>query len=367
MLFCHPQPETYHQTSATYISSTLWQSTFSLSTLSPREALAPFLKNEEARLMADNGAKRSPFQYILCAATSPAVKQQDETLTYLNQGQSYEIRMLNRKLVEYTDISSKYVKVGVRYCSYFLVCGRSLKPPFHFGGGVSASDSLSELSSGGTSAPRGPDALSVTTPSSSAPSPVYSSPTPCAFSEGNCSPNLQGELFMPGCSDHLLPASSPQDTQQWLLRHRFSPFSRLFSSFSGADLLRMSREDLIQICGPADGIRLFNTMKGRCIQPRLTIYVCQQQSRNQPPIKQGGADIYHALYLEELTLGDLSEKIALLYSVTPQKITHIYRQKPTGIHVLVSDEMVQNFREEASFLISTVRDENTDGFHVVLK
>lgn len=32
---------------------------------------------------------------------------------------------------------------------------------------------------------------------------------------------------------------------------------------AGADLLRMSREDLIQICGPADGIRLFNTLKGR--------------------------------------------------------------------------------------------------------
>lgn len=32
---------------------------------------------------------------------------------------------------------------------------------------------------------------------------------------------------------------------------------------AGADLLRMSRDDLIQICGPADGIRLFNTMKGR--------------------------------------------------------------------------------------------------------
>lgn len=54
--------------------------------LSFREALAPFLKNEEARLMAENGARRSPFQYILCAATSPAVKQQEESLTYLNQG-----------------------------------------------------------------------------------------------------------------------------------------------------------------------------------------------------------------------------------------------------------------------------------------
>ncbi|XP_072253919.1 transcription factor CP2-like protein 1 isoform X3 [Leuresthes tenuis] len=259
-----------------------------------------------------------------------------------------------------------------------------------------------------------PDALNLTNHSSSTPSPVYhSSPTPCGFTDGNCSPNQQGEVFMPGCSDHLLPSSSPQDTQQWLHRHRFSPFSRLFSSFSGnkvkdvptywftdratqespdhhiggmclaeqgskqsqiffsmvvgADLLRMSREDLIQICGPADGIRLFNTMKGRCIQPRLTIYVCQQQSRNQPPIKPGGGDIYHALYLEELTLLDLSEKIALLYSISPQQITHIYRQKPTGIHIVVSDEMVQNFREEASFIISTIRDENTDGFHVVLK
>lgn len=68
--------------------------------------------------------------------------------------------MLNRKLVEYTDISSKYVKVGVRYyvfnihvtsssffsCLFssltFLVCRRSLNPPFCFGGGVSASESL---------------------------------------------------------------------------------------------------------------------------------------------------------------------------------------------------------------------------------
>lgn len=81
--------------------------------------------------------------------------------------------MLNRKLVEYTDISSKYVKVGVRYCvclffflnfymtssffffSYlflcilsvimyiFPVCHRSLRPslPLQWGG-VSTLESL---------------------------------------------------------------------------------------------------------------------------------------------------------------------------------------------------------------------------------
>uniref|UniRef100_A0A8P4GM62 Transcription factor CP2-like 1 n=1 Tax=Dicentrarchus labrax TaxID=13489 RepID=A0A8P4GM62_DICLA len=426
-----------------------------------REALAPFLKNEEARLMAENGARRTPFQYILSAPTSPAVKQQEESLTYLNQGQSYEIRMLNRKLVEYTDISSKCVKsivrvvfhdrrlqymehqqlegwrwnrpgdrildidiplsVGlleprshplhlntieflwdpVKSASVFIQvnCISTEFTPRKHGGekGVpfriqvdtftanEHGEYMEHVHSSSCQVkvfkPKGadrklktdrekidkktlqdrekyqashettllkecspwPDALNLTIHSSSStPSPVYhSSPTSC------------GHHF------HLLPSSSPQDTQQWLQRHRFSPFSRLFSSFSGGDLLRMSREDLIQICGPADGIRLFNTMKGRSIQPRLTIYVCQQQARHQPPIKPGGGEskctFYHALYLEELTLLDLSEKIALLYNISPQQITHIYRQKPNGIHVIVSDEMVQNFREETSFILSTTR------------
>ncbi|XP_039674777.1 transcription factor CP2-like protein 1 [Perca fluviatilis] len=471
MLFCHSQPESYHQHSASYI----------------RDALAPFLKNEEVRLTAGNGAKRTPFQYILCAASSPAVRQQEESLTYLNQGQSYEIRMLNRKLVEYTDISSKYVKSIVRvvfhdrrlqYMEHQQLEGwRWSRPgdrildidiplsvglveprshPLHLNTVEFLWDPVKNASvfiqvncisteftprkHGGEKGvpfriqvdtfttnehgeymehvhssscqvkvfkPKGadrklktdrekiskktlqdrekyqpshentllkecspwPDALTVTSHSSSStPSPVYhSSPTSCSFTDGNYSPNHQGELLLPGCSDHLLPSTQPQDAQQWLHRHRFSPFSRLFCSFSGADLLRMSREDLIQICGPADGIRLFNTMKGRCIQPRLTIYVCQQQARHQPATKSGAGDIYNALYLEELTLLDLSEKIASLYSIPPQQITHIYRQKPSGIHVLVSDKMVQNFRDETSFILSIIRDENTNGFHVVLK
>ncbi|XP_034043186.1 transcription factor CP2-like protein 1 [Thalassophryne amazonica] len=469
MLFCHSQPESYHQQhSASYI----------------REALAPFLKNEEARLMLQNGAKQVPFQYVLCAATSPAVKQQEETLTYLNQGQSYEIRMLNRKLVEYTDISSKYVKsiirvvfhdrrlqymehqqlegwrwnrpgdrildidvplsVGVvepcsqplhlntieflwdpeKNTSVFIQvnCISTEFTPRKHGGekGVSFRiqvDTFSPNEHGEymehvhssscqvkVFKPKGadrklktdkdkivkkllqdrekyqlshettvltecslwPDTLNLNSSSSTLSPAYHSSPTSCSFTDGNSSPNQQEDLLMPGCSDHLVPSSSLQDTQQWLHRHRFTPFSRLFSSFTGADLLRMSREDLIQICGPADGIRLFNTMKERCIQPRLTIYVCQQQNTDPPPVKPGG-DIYHALYLEEPTLLDLSEKVAMLYSITPQQIIHIYRQKSSGIYVLVSDEMVQNFSEEMSFIISTVRNEKTNGYHVVLK
>ena len=50
--------------------------------------------------------------------------------------------------------------------------------------------------------------------------------------------------------------------------------------FSGCDLLRLSRDDLIQICGLADGIRLNNALQSKTMRPKLTIYLCQ--ARTQP-------------------------------------------------------------------------------------
>uniref|UniRef100_A0A672HK39 Transcription factor CP2-like 1 n=1 Tax=Salarias fasciatus TaxID=181472 RepID=A0A672HK39_SALFA len=473
-----------------------------------RDALAPFLKSEESRLLARSDARGAPFHYVLCAATSPAVKLQEETLTYLNQGKRAELLMrLSWILTPHPTCSQSIVRVvfhdrrlqymehqqlegwrwnrpgdrildvdvplsvgiveprshplhlntieflwdPVKNASVFIQvnCISTEFTPRKHGGekGVpfriqvdtfttnehgeymehvhSSSCQVKVFKPKGADrklktdrekmdkkAPQDrekyqpshdttllkevrhkpscveslvyhcsaiisaweftassfpfvkcspwPHALNLTG-HSSAPSPVYhSSSTPCV--PELCS--LVQVIFLLRGSfslvvlrrlrhllQHLLPSCSPQDTQQWLHRHRFSPYSRLFCSFSGADLLRMSREDLIQICGPADGIRLFNTMKGRYIQPRLTIYVCQQQTRDQLPLKAGAGDIYQAVYLEELTLLDLSEKIAKMYSITPQQIIHIYRQKPSGIHVLVCDEV----------------HENTDGFHIVLK
>lgn len=49
--------------------------------------------------------------------------------------------------------------------------------------------------------------------------------------------------------------------------------------------------------------------------------------------------MYHAIFLEELTTLELVEKIASLYSISPQHIHRLYRQGPTGIHVLVSNEV----------------------------
>uniref|UniRef100_A0A6I8PAW2 Transcription factor CP2 like 1 n=1 Tax=Ornithorhynchus anatinus TaxID=9258 RepID=A0A6I8PAW2_ORNAN len=111
MLFWHTQPEHYNQhNSGSYLRD--------LTSVLQREndVLAlPIFKQEEPQLSPENEAKLPPFQYVLCAATSPAVKLHEETLTYLNQGQSYEIRLLeNRKLGDFQDLNTKYVKSIIR-------------------------------------------------------------------------------------------------------------------------------------------------------------------------------------------------------------------------------------------------------------
>ncbi|KAL0615977.1 Upstream-binding protein 1 [Plecturocebus cupreus] len=71
----------------------------------------PIFKQEDSSLPLDDETEHPPFQYVMCASTSPAVKLHDEILTYLNQGQSYEIRMLdNRKMGDMPEISGKLAK-----------------------------------------------------------------------------------------------------------------------------------------------------------------------------------------------------------------------------------------------------------------
>ncbi|XP_058890092.1 transcription factor CP2-like protein 1 isoform X2 [Acipenser ruthenus] len=449
----------------------------------------PIFKQEEPQPSPESDSKLSPFQYVLCAATSPAVKLHEETLTYLNQGQSYEIRMLNnRKQVCCTDLSSKYVKsilrvvfhdrrlqytehqqlegwkwnrpgdrildidiplsVGIiepranptqlntieflwdpakRASAFIQVhCISTEFTPRKHGGekGVpfriqidsfkqNASGEYTEhVNSASTQVkvfkPKGADRKQKTdrekmekrSPQerekyqqsyettfltecspwpdlpcmTNTPSPGYSS-SPPSFSlrDGNVSPNEEGDLLLPNLADPLLPNASIQDAQQWLHRHRFSPYSRLFANFSGADLLKMSKEDLVQICGPADGIRLYNVIKRRNVRPRLTVYVCQEaeHSRAVQPQKQdqsaGTLCVYHAIYLEELTALELTEKIANLYSIAPCQINQIYRQGPTGVHILVSDEMVHYLIDESCFVINTLKAESSEGYHIILK
>lgn len=77
--------------------------------------------------------------------------------------------------------------------------------------------------------------------------------------------------------------------------------------------------------------------------------------------------VYHAIYLKEMVASEVARKLALVFNIPLHQINQVYRQGPTGIHILVSDQMVQNFQDESCFLFSTVKAENNDGIHIILK
>ncbi|XP_059139471.1 transcription factor CP2-like isoform X2 [Physella acuta] len=146
------------------------------------------------------------------------------------------------------------------------------------------------------------------------------------------------------------------DVAQWLHYHRFSNYVRVFQNFSGADLLRLSRDDLIQICGLADGIRLDNALQARNIRPRLTIYICQEPE-----------SIYHALYMDTLVLEEFKVKLSSLFGIQTQQIGDIYMQGPSQIHILLTDDVIQNTQDQARFVVEGMKDESGDKYRILLK
>ncbi|XP_075415759.1 transcription factor CP2-like protein 1 [Tenrec ecaudatus] len=411
MLFWHNQQE--H----------LWPSPGELYPAGPgsllREPLPlPYLKQEELPSVPSAEPPCPAFQYVLCAATSPAVRQQEETLTYLNQGQSYEVRMLctpnlrdaaqcprllksvvrvvfHDRRLQYTeqqqldgwrwsrpgdrilDIDVP-LSVGVmepqvlpsqlntvefywdptKKTSLFLQvhCISTEFTPRKKGGekGVPFRLHIDTFKSSdkeftpehlhsagclikvfkpkgadrklktdrekvekqplhdrdkyqvacdstvftecppwpeppvGRHSPPGPPALTSPHASKLLPPERLSTSPPFALEtlggstaetrqEGlshlPLAPSLGAARGKPqrgvswaalSLTQDLTPGASIPETQQWLHRHRFSSYCRMLANFTGTDLLKLTRQDLIQICGAADGIRLFNTLRARC-------------------------------------------------------------------------------------------------------
>lgn len=80
-------------------------------------------------------------------------------------------------------------------------------------------------------------------------------------------PIVESDDFNNSCgvssSANISKDTTPIALGQWMNMNRLGQYANTFSQFSGADVLRMSKDDLIQICGLADGIRMYNTLHSK--------------------------------------------------------------------------------------------------------
>ncbi|XP_027060557.1 upstream-binding protein 1-like, partial [Pocillopora damicornis] len=388
------------------------------------------------------------FRYILKAATSPTRRLEEDSLTYLNQGQAYLLEMMCLPL-EAAKFEGKHLKSTIKLCFYERKlqvqesekyeewknnrpADRMLEIDVPMSSGVSNIRSKGNLfncyefewdpskgagvyvivsivwyffkagSQSAMSALRLSDQLrptnafteltelpliieednnscwmspgsvagSMSSPSSggqvmsttlSSPSSVMSSPPPTL----QMSSSSSGLSNSPSttCGMGLTSDSSVDETRVWLQNNRFQNYLNMFANYTGGDLLRLTKQDMIQIMGPADGIRLHNALQARAVRPLLTMYICLESAQQNSGMKE-----YHAMFLEALSLSELRKKLALKCNLNAEQIVAIYtfRQGPTEIYVLVDDEMVRNFADEGHFIVQLVReDDNT--YQLILK
>ncbi|XP_004225848.2 transcription factor CP2 [Ciona intestinalis] len=169
-------------------------------------------------------------------------------------------------------------------------------------------------------------------------------------------------------SDALLQNATVTETQEWLQRNRFASFMKTFSNFSALDLLTLSRDDTTHICGQADGIRLYNSLRSKPIHPPLTLYLTPASQKNEEDIL-----IYKAYYLSQATENELMKATtSCLFPddeglVQQQAYQILYQPHRKNIHVLVTDEVVSVIKDESSFTVHLLKNENSDSFRVIIK
>ncbi|XP_043493821.1 transcription factor CP2-like protein 1 isoform X1 [Polistes fuscatus] len=173
------------------------------------------------------------------------------------------------------------------------------------------------------------------------------------------SPKQQLESMKIGTSyfTELAPDANTAQTSAWLRANRFNAFESTFANFSASDILRLSRDDLIQICGLADGIRLFNALHSKPPTPKLTLYFSVE----------GNGLLWRVAYLDNLTSNALTNKLMNTLSLPQDRLHSVLFLGPQGIHVLVTDELVANMKDDSMYFVETIKDTTSDRYKLLLK
>ncbi|XP_075988221.1 transcription factor CP2 like gemini isoform X2 [Anticarsia gemmatalis] len=170
--------------------------------------------------------------------------------------------------------------------------------------------------------------------------------SPPCHSPGAILPDLPQPTEEADKNSGLSKDASSSETQAWLARHRFAHHAATFTNFSGADLLRLSRDDIIQICGLADGIRLFNALHAKRIEPRLTVYVCA-----------GRGAVYSALFLHSCRAAELHHKLNdLVHAHAAKECETVLVSGPNGARVRLTDELVRHMPDNSTYRLERLED-----------
>lgn len=151
--------------------------------------------------------------------------------------------------------------------------------------------------------------------------------------------------------------ATAKEVKAWLYHNRFANYINVFQNFTGADVLRLNRNDLVQICGIADGIRLNNALLSDSVRSRLSVFICMETDA-----------AFTAVYLEQFSSQELIKKITDIAKIGQCTISDVFIQGPSEINVRLTNDVVQNLPDQTRLVIKIIGDaENPNCVRILLK
>ena len=143
---------------------------------------------------------------------------------------------------------------------------------------------------------------------------------------------------------------SSKYVHQWLLTNRFTHLLPIFKNYTSNDFLRLSKDDLIKLCGAPDAIRCYNLAHSIQVCPRLTVFV-----------KFNEYNYFYAIYLNDCKCKSLIKRILQVYHEQKQK----QNQHQNNIMIINDEPVSQDHNSCSESVISSQC--NIENYELYLK
>ncbi|KAG8191237.1 hypothetical protein JTE90_003250 [Oedothorax gibbosus] len=157
--------------------------------------------------------------------------------------------------------------------------------------------------------------------------------------------------------DSICVDTNQMETSNWLRKNNFSNFIEVFTNYSGLDMLRLSKDDCIKICGLTDGVRLYNSLHCRPVLAKNTFFV-----------RLPTEEVFRAVYLHDLSVSYLISKLSILFHIPVENIRDLRMHTGTSANYTVTDEVVANIREDSLFILDIlIHSQSPEKYILLLK
>jgi len=147
----------------------------------------------------------------------------------------------------------------------------------------------------------------------------------------------------------ILPHNATSETTSgWLAYNRYGQFVKTFSSYDARDMLRLSKDELVQMIGMVDGVRLYNDLHLKPVSPRLSLFLAA-----------AGDSLFTPVMLQDVTVTELIKNVAEIIEAPSSLFTKILMEGPNKISIKLTDEFLRHQPPDSAFFIHLVQGAET--------